>query len=68
MINHLNFVKQGHNCTSHEIECRIQEYNFENRAIGEGGFGKVFKAFHKPTKQWRAVKIINRKQCDKAYM
>ena len=36
--------------------------------IASGGFGTVFEAIHKPTKEVRAVKMIKKKYCDKEEM
>ena len=38
------------------------EYNLEKDEIDEGGFGKVFKAIHKETKEKRAIKLIDVKK------
>ena len=38
------------------------EFNLEKDEIDEGGFGKVFKAIHKETKEKRAIKLINVKK------
>jgi hypothetical protein len=54
-IDRSDFVLQHKNTKFNEI------YNVkENDVLGQGGFGKVLKCFHKETGEVRAVKLISK--------
>ena len=42
-----------------EDECKKEDFeSLSNSNIGVGGFGKVYKVWHKKTKQVYAIKVI----------